>query len=144
MTPSRPLAVPAAVALGGAIGTLARYELAVSVSSAPGAFPWATLLVNVVGSAVVGGVIAWCATRPRVPPWVRPFAVVGVCGGLTTFSTWMVTDVLLVRGGHGATAVVDVAVTLAAGLAAVSLGFVLTRRRLGANGTVVRDPGDAD
>jgi CrcB protein len=136
--------VPTAVALGGAIGTVARYELAVSVPATPGAFPWSTFVVNVVGSLVVGAVIAWCITGTRVPPWVRPFAAVGVCGGLTTFSTWMVTDVLLLRDGNGATAAVDLAATLVAGLVAVSLGFVLTRRLLGARGAIVLDPGDAD
>jgi CrcB protein len=79
-----------------------------------------------------------------VPPWIRPFAVVGLCGGLTTFSTWMVTDVLLLRDGHRATAAVDVTATLVAGLVAVALGFVLTRRLFGARGAIALDPGEAD
>lgn len=144
MATSRRLTAPLAVALGGAIGTVARYELSVAHPVVPGAFPWATLVVNVVGSLLVGAVLAWCVTDVRAPAWVRPFAAIGVCGGLTTFSTWMVADVLLVRDGHVATTALDVAATLVAGLAAVTIAFVLTRRALGARGPFRLDPGEAD
>jgi CrcB protein len=101
--------------------------------------------VNVVGSFAVGAVIAYVAFAPRgAPDWLRPFVAVGVCGGLTTFSTWMVADVVLLRDGHVATAVVDLLGTLAGGLLAVSLGWLLVRRALHGSAPVVIDPGAAD
>jgi CrcB protein len=136
--------VPAAVALGGAIGTLARYQVTVANPVDPGAFPWPTFLVNVVGSALVGALMAWCLTSARAPASTHPFAVVGVCGGLTTFSTWMVADVMLLRDGDVAIALLDVGATLVAGLVAVTLGFLVTRRALGGALPVALDPEAAD
>ena len=144
MTPSRRWAVPVAVALGGAAGTLARYEITVAHPVDPGAFPLPTFLVNVVGSALVGVLLAWCLTSATAPASTRPFAVVGLCGGLTTFSTWMVADVVLLRDGDVAVAVLDVGATLVAGLAAVTVGFLVTRRALGGARPVALDPEAAD
>ncbi|MET0275523.1 MAG: CrcB family protein, partial [Acidimicrobiia bacterium] len=96
-----------AVGIGGALGTLARYEVALAWPTDAGAFPWSTFAVNVVGSLLVGMVLAWVVTSPPVPDWVRPLVAVGLCGGLTTFSTLMVTDVLLVRDGDRALAAFD-------------------------------------
>jgi CrcB protein len=97
----------------------------------PRRFAWGILLVNVVGCLVVGAVTGVLRARPGVPDGVRLFLVVGVCGGLTTFSTWMVTDVLLVRDGASATALADVLVSLIAGIFAVWLGFRVVRSALG-------------
>lgn len=144
MVASRRLALPGVVALGGAIGTVGRYELAIANPVDAGAFPWPTFAVNVAGSLLLGAVLAWCLTVPRAPVLLRPFAAVGLCGGLTTFSTWMVADVLLVRGGDAGTAVLDLAATLVAGLVAVALGFVATRRLVGGRGPLVLDPNEAD
>ena len=59
------------------------------------------------------------------------FAAVGFCGGLTTFSTWMVESVLLTRDGNGGTAALYLLTSLVAGFAAVAVGIVGTRRALG-------------
>ena len=105
-----------AVAVGGALGTVARYELALAEPVRSGRFPWATFGVNVAGSLVLG-VALTVLVAPRVSTSVlRPFVGVGVCGGLTTFSTWMVESVLLVRDGDAATAVGYLLVSLVAGL----------------------------
>jgi CrcB protein len=117
----------AAVAIGGALGTMGRYELALAEPVASGRFPWATLIANLVGSFVLGvAVTAWPETR-GARAVVRAFVAVGICGGLTTFSTWMVESVLLTRDGDAGVAALYLLVSLGAGLAAVALGVVAAR-----------------
>lgn len=123
-------AVVAVVALGGAVGASARYGAALLWPTAPGGFPWTTLVVNVVGCAVIGVFMvviseAWSAHR-----LVRPFFGTGVLGGFTTFSTYAVDIERLVDGGRAGTGLVYLGVTLLAALAAVGSAVWLTRRAL--------------
>ena len=142
---SRRLAQWLAVAVGGAFGTLVRYEVTLAFPAGSAQFPWAIMLVNVVGCVVVGVVMAAMRARPGIPDGVRLFVVVGVCGGLTTFSTWMVADVLLVHDGAPAMALLDVLVSLVAGMAAVWFGFRATSITLGVpRGGDVLDVREAD
>ncbi len=119
-----------AVAVGGALGTVARYELALAEPVGSGRFPWATFVANVAGSLVLGiAAVVWADER-GASGVARAFVAVGVCGGLTTFSTWMVESVLLTRDDHGGVAVLYLVVSLVAGLAAVALGVTGARRVL--------------
>jgi fluoride exporter len=115
-------------AMGGALGTVARYELALADPLGPSRFPWATFLVNVVGSFVLGAALTALVGNGPGATWVRSFVGVGFCGGLTTFSTWMVESVLLTRAGDTGIAATYLAVSLAAGLLAVAGGVALARR----------------
>lgn len=133
-----------AVAVGGALGTWVRYEVTLAIPVRSARFPWSIALVNVVGCLVVGVVMAAMRARPQIPDGVRLFAVVGVCGGLTTFSTWMVTDVLLVRDGARGVALLDLVGSLLVGVAAVWLGFRASAAVLGAPAGGVLDVRDAD
>ena len=96
------------------MGTLARAGVAEALPVTPGAWPWATLIVNLLGTALLGWVVA--ADR-----W-RPLVGAGFCGALTTFSTFQVELVRLADDGHGALAAVYLAVSVSAGLAAAELG----------------------
>ena len=119
-----------AVAVGGAIGTMARYELALAEPVGSGRFPWATFSANIAGSLVLGiAVVVWADER-AVTGVARAFVAVGICGGLTTFSTWMVENVLLTRDGDGGLAALYLVVSLVVGFAAVALGVTGTRRVL--------------
>jgi len=119
-----------AVAVGGALGTTVRYELALAEPPGTGHFPWATFTVNVVGCLLLG-VAATALVEPWAPTRIlRPFVAVGVCGGLTTFSTWMVESVLLVRDDRAGLAVAYLVVSLVAGFVAVACGVFATRRML--------------
>ncbi|MFJ3233818.1 fluoride efflux transporter CrcB [Streptomyces sp. NPDC086787] len=116
------------VALGGAIGAAARYGASLLWPTAPGAFPWTTLLVNTVGCAVIGVFMViitevWAAHR-----LVRPFFGTGVLGGFTTFSTYAVDIQTLVQSGHARTGLAYLAATLLAALTAVWLAATATRR----------------
>jgi CrcB protein len=118
----------AAVAVGGALGTVARYELTLAEPVRSGRFPWATFTANLAGSFVLGIVVGALVETRGATGVLRAFAVVGFCGGLTTFSTWMVESVLLTRDGNAGVAALYVAVSLVAGVAAVVAGMSVTRR----------------
>ena len=78
-----------AVALGGALGAMARYGISGWVQTATGSmFPMGTLVVNVVGSFVIGIVLQATTEKFSASPEVRLFLTTGFCGGLTTFSTF--------------------------------------------------------
>ena len=129
-----------AVALGGALGTVARYELALAEPVGSGRFPWATFVANVVGSLILGVALATLLDPSPAARVLRPFVAVGFCGGLTTFSTWMVESMLLMRAGDTAVAVVYLIVSLGAGLAAVGAAVLLTRRTMRRAGAFAFDP----
>ncbi|MEV6418250.1 fluoride efflux transporter CrcB [Streptomyces sp. NPDC051662] len=120
--------VVAVVALGGAIGAAARYGASLLWPTPPGAFPWTTLTVNVVGCVVIGVFMVvisevWAAHR-----LVRPFFGTGVLGGFTTFSTYAVDIRLLVGAGRPATGMAYLGLTLVAALASVWSAVWVTRR----------------
>ncbi|NUQ99714.1 MAG: CrcB family protein [Streptomyces sp.] len=120
--------VVAVVAVGGALGAVARYGAAQLWPTAPGTFPTTTFLVNAVGCAVIGVFMvvitdAWAAHR-----LVRPFFGTGVLGGFTTFSTYTVDIRRLVDGGHAGTGLAYLAATAVAAVASVWAAAALTRR----------------
>jgi CrcB protein len=91
-----------AVALGGAMGSMARFWLASAMAVLTGPrFPWGTLLINVLGSFVIGLVAGWTQAPVRVamPGDVRIFLMTGICGGFTTFSAFSLQTLELLQGG---------------------------------------------
>jgi CrcB protein len=108
------------VALGGALGSVARYL--VSLALGGGAFPWGTLAVNVLGSAAIGAAAGLGVQGPA-----RLFLVTGLLGGFTTFSAFSLeTGTLFARSPLLAGVYVLGSVGL--GLAAFGLAFVALRR----------------
>ncbi|MFI6085661.1 fluoride efflux transporter FluC [Streptomyces sp. NPDC051217] len=124
--------VLAVISAGGAAGATARYGAERLWPTADGAFPWTTFLVNVVGCGLIGVLMVLVAEGGRsVHPLVRPFLGVGVLGGFTTFSTYTLDFLRLVRHGEAPAALGYAAVTLAGAMAAVWLTATLTRRAVG-------------
>ena len=117
----------AAVAGGGVLGALARWGAGLALPHAPGAFPLATFLVNVLGCLLIGALLVTLTELRRPHPLWRPFLATGVLGGFTTFSTYTVDAQQLLLGGHVATAAAYVASTLVAAVAATWAGVALTR-----------------
>ena len=111
------------VALGGVIGASARYGIGLLLPHAAGTFPVGTLLINVLGGFLIGVVIDGVAARPLL----RPFAVTGILGGFTTFSTYAVDTEQLLAMGRLGTAVAYLVGTLVGALAATWLGLALAR-----------------
>lgn len=126
MKPPVPVAL-AAVALGGALGSVARWLVEVFAAPAFGGLPWATFFVNVVGCCAMGVLVARVVSRPLAHPLLRPFLGTGVLGGFTTFSAFSVDAVLLTRDGSPIIAVIYVVGTALACLLAVWLGMRIGR-----------------
>jgi CrcB protein len=114
-------------ALGGAVGALARWAVAEAVPGSPGGWPWATLLVNLTGCLLLGVLFAVLAARLPEAPWPRPFLAVGVLGGFTTYSTFAVDLVALVRTGAAGTAAGYLLVSVVGGVLAVAAGALAGR-----------------
>jgi fluoride exporter len=124
-------AVLAAISAGGAVGSLARYGLGLAFPPGRTGFPWATFGINVVGSLLIGVLMVLVVEIWDAHPLIRPFLGVGILGGFTTFSTYVVDMQRLVDAGAAGTALAYLAGTLVAALAAVYVGLTVTRTALG-------------
>jgi fluoride exporter len=111
----------AAVFAGGCLGALTRAGVAESLPHAAAGWPWATLVVNLLGALFLGWVLASPA-RHR-----RPLLGTGFCGALTTFSALQVELVGMLDRGAWGLAAGYVAASLAGGLLAVHVGSLLVR-----------------
>jgi len=127
----------ALVAVGGAVGTLARYGLAELDPTPAGGWPWATFLANLAGALVLGMLLELLARRgpdTGARQRLRLLLGTGFCGGLTTYSTLAVESDLLVRAERPGLALGYLAASVAAGFAAAAIGIVLAT----AHGRAVR------
>jgi len=114
------------VALGGALGSVARYACSSAAARWLGAgFPWGTLFVNVTGSFAIGVLAALVAAdgRPLLGADARAFLLVGVLGGFTTFSSFSLETLALARGVTLGAAALNVALSIALCLGGAALGF---------------------
>jgi CrcB protein len=90
-----------AVAIGGAIGSVARYLVGIGSGKLFGVgFPWGTLIINVTGSFLTGAFVGLFATKWDLPQAARVFMTVGICGGYTTFSTFSLDAWYLIERGQ--------------------------------------------
>jgi CrcB protein len=110
------------VAIGGALGALARYGVAHALYSSR--FPWATLLVNVTGSFLLGVVLRATATWPAAVSW-RAFLAVGFCGAFTTFSTFSYESLRLLQDRHWGAGLFNIGANTLLCLAAVAAGMLI-------------------
>jgi CrcB protein len=114
------------VALGGAIGSAARYLTNVGAARLFGAsFPWGTVIVNILGSFLMGVLVAILAQRDALR--LVPFLMTGVLGGFTTFSAFSLDAVKLWQGGEPVVAAAYVAGSVVVSVAALVLGMVMFR-----------------
>ncbi len=91
----------AAVAVGGAFGSVMRYLAGIAAGRLFGTnFPWGTLIINVTGSFLIGAFVGLFATRWDLPQAARIFLTVGICGGYTTFSTFSLDAWYLAERGE--------------------------------------------
>ena len=123
-----------AVALGGSLGSVARYLLQGSVQRRAGEaqgwaaiFPWGTLAVNVLGCLLIGFLAVLFEERPLIAPATRTFLLIGLLGGFTTFSSFGFETFALARDGSTLLALANVATSVLAGLVAVVAGALLAR-----------------
>jgi fluoride exporter len=116
----------AAIAAGGAAGAALRWGVLTSVDA--GTFPWPVFAVNVVGSVVLGVLMAEEWTHPSARLLLRDAGGIGFCGGLTTFSTFSLEVVDLSRDGDTAIAIVYAVASVAAAILGVVTGAGALRR----------------
>ena len=116
------------IAIGSALGGMARYACSRAVALRYGqTFPWGTLAVNVTGSFIIGLIAAATAPESRlvVSPNGRTFLMVGICGGFTTFSSFSLQTLELIRNRDFGEAFGNVLLSIAACMSAVALGYIL-------------------
>jgi CrcB protein len=119
--------VIAAVAMGGALGSVARYFVAQVQNPTWTGFPYGIFLVNVSGGFVMGVLTELMALKFSVSPEVRAFLTTGVMGGYTTFSTFSLESALLIQKGAIATASAYVVGSAMLSIAALFAGLWIVR-----------------
>jgi CrcB protein len=122
------------VAIGGALGSMARYGVGLAAGRLfpASGWPWGTVTVNIVGGLAMGLLVGWMGLRAGTSQeTVRVFAAVGILGGFTTFSAFSVETVLMIeRRAYGLSAAyVGLSVVLA--IASVFAGLMAARRAFG-------------
>ena len=112
---------------GGALGTLARYALSGVTHRVMGpVFPWGTLVVNMTGSLLIG--IIWALGEDSgMPGYMRTFLFIGFFGGFTTFSSFSLETMNLLRDGENFLALLNILANNILGILMVFAGFLCTR-----------------
>lgn len=117
-----------AIFAGGALGAALRTGLVELAPTRVGSWPWPTFAVNLVGSFLLGYLITRLQERLPVTAYRRPLLGTGLCGALTTFSTFQLDLLHLLDHDRAALALLYAAGSIAAGFAGVTLGTAIVRR----------------
>lgn len=115
-----------AIAVGGALGAVARWATLHTFTA--GTFPWPVIALNVVGSVVLGVLLAEETTHPRTRLVLHDAGAIGFCGGLTTFSTFAVDVAELLRDDEVTSAALYLVTSVAVAVAGVMLGAAALHR----------------
>lgn len=118
------------IAVGGILGTLARYYLQGWVQTRTGVFPVGTLAINLIGSLMIGFVIRLATGSTIISPDLRAALTVGFCGAFTTMSTFSYESIALLRDGEYGYAGLYMGGTILGCLAAVIIGTAVANRLL--------------
>lgn len=110
------------------LGALGRYAVGLILPHEPGAFPWATLAVNLIGALAMGLLVAFLVARPGTHRLARPFVGVGLLGGWTTFSAFALDVFQLSQAGREQAALAYMLTTFLVGTLLVGAGTALGHR----------------
>jgi fluoride exporter len=115
------------VIVGGAIGALGRYLISVAAAPYSQTLPWGTIWINILGSFVIGlfGTLTLAQGRFPVSENARLFVMVGLCGGFTTFSSFSLQTLDLMRNGAMGRAAINIVASVVLCVAAVAAGHLL-------------------
>lgn len=116
------------VAIGGALGSVCRYLMGVGAGRILGTdFPFGTMIVNILGSLIMGAFVELLALKLNGSESLRLFVAVGILGGFTTLSSFSLDTIVLVERGAAATAAIYVGGSILLSLAALMAGLHLVR-----------------
>ncbi len=115
------------VMLGGALGTLARYAISLWMLPASRDLPWGTVLINGTGSFLIGffGTLTLASGRWPMSDAMRLFVMIGFCGGYTTFSSFSLQTLDLLRAGATGRAALNIGASVLLCVGAVAVGHLL-------------------
>jgi len=121
------------IMIGGALGTLARYLVSLLALPYSRELPWGTMLINISGSFVIGffGTLTLAQGRYPLPETTRLFVMVGLCGGYTTFSSFSLQTLDLLRSGAMVRALVNITASVVLCIAAVAIGHLIAAQMNG-------------
>lgn len=113
--------------VGGALGTLGRFAVSVAAAPISRDLPWGTIIINVTGSFLIGlfGTLTLATGRFPASENLRLFVMIGICGGYTTFSSFSLQTLDLMRNGAALRAGVNIAASVALCVAAVAFGHMI-------------------
>lgn len=115
------------VGLGGAIGSVFRYLISLIPLNNANGFPFKTLLINILGSFIIGLITAFAGKRTDISPDMILFLTTGICGGFTTFSTFALESSTLIQNGKLFSAVIYISASIIISIAAVFLAQLAVR-----------------
>lgn len=128
------------LAIGGALGTLARYALSLWALPFSKELPIGTLIINITGSFAIGffGTLTLANGKYPVSENIRLFVMIGLCGGFTTFSAFSLQTLDLLRGGAAGRGLINILLSVVLCLSAVALGHALGARLNGGATRIVQ------
>lgn len=118
------------VMAGGALGTLARYLVSIWALPVSSQLPWGTIIINVSGSLLIGffGTLTIASGRYPASESLRLFVMIGLCGGYTTFSSFSLQTLDLLRAGGVARAALNIGLSVVLCVGAVAVGHIIAAR----------------
>jgi fluoride exporter len=120
-----------AVAIGGALGSVTRYGVALLLPTVAGKFPWSTFIVNLLGSFLIGVAYVVIVEKQMLSPEMRLWLMTGFLGGFTTFSSFSLETLQLWQQGQNLQALIYVISSVVCCLIAVALAVTLTQKFIG-------------
>lgn len=116
--------------VGGALGTLARYLVSTWALPVSSQLPWGTIIINISGSLLIGffGTLTLASGRYPASESLRLFVMIGLCGGYTTFSSFSLQTLDLMRSGGIGRAALNIGLSVVLCVGAVALGHVIAAR----------------
>lgn len=116
------------IGFGGFIGSVARHWVSkLNISWMFYNIPMGTLVVNIVGSLLIGFIAGLFAHSVTSNESLKLFLITGICGGFTTFSAFTFENVQLIQSGHSITAIIYISISVIFGIMAVIGGFSLSK-----------------
>lgn len=115
------------VGVGSFLGGSARYLVSFLLKGYNTSFPWATLIVNLLGCFAIGLLCGYLLKTNSEQNFISTFFIYGICGGFTTFSTFSKETLLMIQCGNYLNAFIYVAISIIIGLLLTACGYLLTK-----------------